>query len=1168
MGSSDSNIPENQSSRDRKTDLLQALTAASGSLQRSARSREAVFKAFEEQIAALGWYGTILFLDESGEKFTIEALAYPPSFFGPLEEGGKQFNREVIGFTIPVKYTILFHKIVNNKKPYFTPSRAEIIPHLLQDYDPSFQGYLVDLMGSLPLILAPMIAGKVVYGLVAISSPTLTEDEIPAVETFTNQIAIAFENADLISALQASETRQRLLFDQASDGIFVYDEDARLIDINRSGCWMLGYTREELLGKHYRELIAPENLVEKPLLMDKLLEEKALIIERVMQRKDGTRLTVEVSARLLPVSGMQAVVRDISARIQSERALHRREKILEAIAFAARQFLRLPTWENGIDEVLSLLGKAANVSRVYIFQNHTGEKGSILTSQLFEWVAPDIPSQMNNPELQGLDYEASGFGRWMKKLSAGQNIFGLVETFPGPEQAVLVPQETNSILVVPIFSRQDWWGFIGFDECSHRREWEPSEIDALQAAAGTIGAAIERQKINIQERQRRQEAEKLMAVTTALTSTLNLDQVLNNILVHLQQVVPFISACVFLIQENMIRAVVAHNLPDKDAVIGHLFPIDDDVFVAQMRHTHQPVILKDAQKDPTFKSWGETSYIRGWMGVPLLVREKVIGYVTLDSDKVGTYQENETRLAQAFVNQAAIAIENAQLFAETQRLLRQTREQTQQLQQIMDIVPDGILLLDNQKRVISVNQAGEAYLHLLGELLEDGRLVRIGPYTLEELYQPVPTPPPWQEFGSKDGQLLFEAALWPLDRTHESDYMVLAIQDVTEERAKQSYRSAQERLAIVGQMAAGIAHDFNNIMAIIMLYAQLLLQIPNLSTNEEKKLVTILQQSERASELIHQILDFSRQSLLERRSLNLQPFLRELTHLLQRTLPENIDVLLEQQNGQLMINGDPTRIQQIIMNLALNARDAMPDGGTLKLMLNDLVLNNDQETPLPDMSPGKWLQLDVTDTGVGISAENLSHIFEPFFTTKSVGQGTGLGLAQVYGIVKQHEGFIDVQSTPPQGTTFTIYFPAFEPEKTLLPEDSPELPRTGKRETILVVEDNDNARDAVVEILEMLNYQTLAASNGSAALTLFKDNQSKIDLVLSDMVMPVMDGPALHRALLEIQPEIKMVMMTGYPLEQSGKTLLKENVVAWMQKPLHTDQIAQTVYQALNGPNV
>lgn len=1035
---------DSQSSQYQKTDLLHALNAAAGSLQRSARSREAVFRAFEEQTAALGWDGSIMLLDETGQHLTLTALAYPSYELLSFSQLEKLFNKKIIGFTFPIGSSTLYYQVISSQRPCFLSSNTDVIRQVLPKYGRFVIEQLISLVGNRPAIFAPIISGKVVQGVVNIAGPHLTADDIATVEAFANHIAIALENADLISALK------------------------------------------------------------------------------------------------------------------------RREKILEAIAFAAGQFLRLPTWEDGIHEVLSLLGQAADVSRVYLFRNHLGEAGEILTSQLFEWTAPGIPSQLDAPELQGIDYAANGFGRWQQELSAGRNIHGLVESFPEAEQNILTPQGILSILAVPIFSQQDWWGFIGFDECNLRRDWEPSEIDALQAAAGTIGAAIERQRTNQKERQQRQEAEMLMNVTTALTSTLNLDQVLDNILLHLHQVVPFVSACIFLIRDTTVQAVAGYHLPDNNAYIGQIFPVGNDVFIAQMRQTRQPVILEDAQKDANFHTWGNTGYIRGWMGVPLLVREKVIGYVTLDSDKVGAYGEKETRLAQAFVNQAAVAIENAQLFAETQRLLAQTREQTQQLQQIMNIVPDGILLLDGRQRIVSVNQAGELYLNTLGEIGEDGRLTRIGRHTLEELYQPIPTPPPWKELSSGDGKLLCEAAVWPLDRSREKDHWVLVIQDVTEERAKRGHRMAQERLAIVGQMAAGIAHDFNNIMAVIVLYTQMLLQMPNLPPKEEKRLLTIFQQSRRASELIHQILDFSRQSILERRPLSLQPFLKELTHLLQRTLPENIRIILEYDEGQFLINGDPTRIQQVVMNLALNAQDAMPNGGTLKLSLREVMLTNEQEPPLPDMAPGTWLQLQVCDNGKGIAAENLSHIFEPFFTTKSVGQGPGLGLAQVYGIVRQHEGFIDVQSAVNQGTTFSIYLPAFVPEKESVPDSKPKLPRSGKRETILIVEDDENARMAIVEILEMLNYKTLAAANGADALVLFKNHYSQIDLVLSDMVMPVMDGAALHLALSKLQPDVKMVMMTGYPLEQSGKTFLKQNVVAWMQKPLHTEQIAKTVYQALN----
>jgi CheY-like chemotaxis protein len=231
------------------------------------------------------------------------------------------------------------------------------------------------------------------------------------------------------------------------------------------------------------------------------------------------------------------------------------------------------------------------------------------------------------------------------------------------------------------------------------------------------------------------------------------------------------------------------------------------------------------------------------------------------------------------------------------------------------------------------------------------------------------------------------------------------------------------------------------------------------------------------------------------------------------------------------------------------------------------VITKKSEIPLPDMLKGNWLWLKVSDDGQGIMADNLPHIFEPFFTTKPFGQGTGLGLAQVYGIVKQHEGFIDVRSKPGQGTTFSIYLPAFETETVPPVEEVVELPASKNHETILVVEDNENAKDAIVEILEMLNYKTMSASNGVEALSIFQSEKGNIDLILSDIVMPSMDGAALHAALTKIDPTIKMVMMTGYPLDKADDLILNQNVISWMQKPLHTEQIAISVYQALYETN-
>jgi CheY-like chemotaxis protein len=336
-----------------------------------------------------------------------------------------------------------------------------------------------------------------------------------------------------------------------------------------------------------------------------------------------------------------------------------------------------------------------------------------------------------------------------------------------------------------------------------------------------------------------------------------------------------------------------------------------------------------------------------------------------------------------------------------------------------------------------------------------------------------------------------------------------------------------------------------------------------LSPKEKERLLVIHKQAERASELIRQILDFSRQSVMKRSALNLTPFLKELVHLLERTLPETINLNLETDAGDLIIQGDPTRLQQAIMNLAVNARDAMPHGGVLKMTLQARKVRAGEVPPLPDMAPGDWFELKIADSGTGIKSHHLPHLFEPFFTTKQEGEGPGLGLAQVYGIVKQHDGYIDVSSRPGQGTTFYIYLPGVQMPKmeNVIPEPAP-MPE-GMGQTILVVEDDSGARKALAEVLEMMEYKVMTASNGREALDLFDNSNGMIDLVLSDIVMPRMGGAALYANLKERRPDIKMVVMTGYPKKEEDWKLLEDGLVYWVQKPFQVSTIVETIRQAL-----
>ncbi|HNT77184.1 MAG TPA: PAS domain S-box protein [Anaerolineae bacterium] len=497
---------------------------------------------------------------------------------------------------------------------------------------------------------------------------------------------------------------------------------------------------------------------------------------------------------------------------------------------------------------------------------------------------------------------------------------------------------------------------------------------------------------------------------------------------------------------------------------------------------------------------------------------------------------------------------------ERERLLTQIQESAQQLRQIMDTVPEGVLLLGVSGRIVLTNPVANTYLALLAEYQSGVFLKRLGDRPLVELLT-APTEGLWHEITADARH--FEAIARPLEDAMEPSGWVLVIRDVTQEREVQRNMQRQERLAVVGQLAAGIAHDFNNILAGIMLYSQMSLRMPDLPPKLRERLTVIEEQSHRASDLINQILDFSRRAVLDRRPLDLVPFVKEQVKLWKHTLPENIHITLTCAEDAYIVNADLTRMQQMLINLVVNARDAMPDGGDLRITLAQVRVKNVSSAPLPEMAVGEWVRVSITDTGSGIPDAVLARLFTPFFTTKAPGKGTGLGLAQVYGIVAAHEGRIDVKSAVNVGTTFDIYLPLLKlPETTRwLPDDS-ELP-LGNAETILVVEDNATTRAALVESLELLHYRVLEASDGAAALEIFAQQQEDIALVLSDMVMPAMGGKALAQALHQRNPALPVIVVSGHPLDQENETLQLAGVTAWLQKPPGLEQLAETLARVL-----
>ena len=378
-----------------------------------------------------------------------------------------------------------------------------------------------------------------------------------------------------------------------------------------------------------------------------------------------------------------------------------------------------------------------------------------------------------------------------------------------------------------------------------------------------------------------------------------------------------------------------------------------------------------------------------------------------------------------------------------------------------------------------------------------------------------------------------------------------------EEQLRQS-----KKLEAVGMLAGGIAHDFNNLLTIISGYAQLLLG--TLPEHDRSAMEQILRASERAAGLTRQLLAYSRREELQPRTLNLNEVLAEMGPMLHRLIGEHIDVRIEASPEIGMVHADPGQIEQVIMNLAVNARDAMTNGGTLVIETANVELGEPYTSKHMSVKPGRYISLAVTDTGVGMDEKTASKVFDPFFTTKGKNQGTGLGLSTVYGILKQSGGSVDVYSEPGRGTSVKVYLPRVEeavPEPVAVVEEA--APDIEGRETVLVVEDEEAVRRLVLTTLERRGYEVLMASSGVEALHFAREHAAPIHLLMTDLVMPQMGGAEVVKRMRRKRPEIAVLCMSGYT-DRSIQRTRSTAGLDFLQKPFTPTQLLQKVREILD----
>ena len=1495
----------------RDIELSYALNHAAVHLHHPEFSTDDVLSELFKQLVELHLEGLVALLDDPGEYKSVHTIRVYSSGYDdhkqqaeiiPQAEIGSQTDLNVNQNTIPYTRVDVFEELIQKGETVFLENGQDVISQIFSQATDLASDEFPKANADQAVIVTPLRTDQCIIGFLIVYGETLAEIDTQAFELIGEHLQIALENADNNTSLKQAKSRYHMLIEALNDAVFLETLQGQMIDCNSAACKMFGYTKEEILQLSVSHLVSDEVIPPLETGVD-YPHPSSILLSR---RRDGSSFPVEISLRPVMVGSEQLLatyIRDISVRkeiedilLGMESVLCRQTEELSAIYDVSLNITEandLPALlETIVEQGVQLL--SATGGRFYICDSNSEQVECVV-------------SHRTKRDFKGT-VSKYGEGLAGKVAQSGQPmIIDGYHNWTGRETADEDDEPFRSVISAPVFWQGRVTGVLHVLDDTGQRLFTQTELRTLTLLANQAAVAIENARLIEGERRRRQEAETLRNASNALVSTLDLQEVLDNILVRLSEVIPYDSATVFLHEGDSLHGEAARGIPSPESIIGNCFPADDP-FIQEIRRTGEPLVLEDAQMHPDFKCWGETVYVRGWMGVPLVSKDEVIGYLTCDSKQPTAYKPADATLAQAFANQAATVIENARLFEakrselllsqtlqevgallttqlsldevletiidllgrvvsydsasiqlldpygklilaagrgfaeietthqvvsdlsdhmlasklseravmvipdtyndsrwrviphteyirswvgapllvkgrligclnvdsqtinaydertgntvmafahqaaiaienarlfervvieqrhlrllydlnlvttsslnpddilqsaitlttkaldgligqaytytptedflrlgafyrrsddllpaidgefklplgvgligwvaqkrksasapdvtqdsrwkfypgmddgvmsalcapilagdrffgvfsifhhqtkafsdehmilleaicqavglalsnaqryqQIQRLSNILQSQQRQLENLVEHMPVGVLLLDTNLRVLVMNPLGSVMLETSNgeEIKVSDTIDRIGPVALQELVDRSDEALPLEFSLEEYPKEIFAVQMRAADGSNGNPEgrWVLTINDITQERENLAQIQAQERLATVGQLAAGIAHDFNNIMATILVYTDLMNMDTSIQPASQDKLDTIKHQIQRASSLIRQILDFSRRSVMDQSTMDLLPLVKELDKILARTLPETIQVELSYEPENYWINGDPTRLQQVFMNLALNARDAMPDGGTLKISLLHTHLPPSLAPPTADISPGKWVLITVTDTGIGIPPELREHIFEPFFTTKSIDQGTGLGLAQVYGIVKQHDGFIDFESGVGTGTSFAIYLPALsvKAEQDPRPETGPLV--DGHGFSVLVVEDDRFTREALKELLRAYDFRVQLASNGVEALQLL-ENMDLIDLVISDIVMPKMGGLDLYKALEKDYPAIKVLLITGHPIEEESHLRLEKGNIHWLQKPFTAHEFKEIIAELLEiSPN-
>jgi len=830
-----------------------------------------------------------------------------------------------------------------------------------------------------------------------------------------------------------------------------------------------------------------------------------------------------------------------------------RERLVTQITQHLRQSLDL---QDILSTTVSEVRQFLQCDRVFIYRFEPDWSGVVIVESV----------ESGWPSLLGTNVKDSFFGKNMgRRLYKHGRIQATADIYTSELSQchinLLAQLQIRANLVVPIL-QGDLWGLLVANHCGAPRQWQQLEINLLTQLATQVGIAIQQSQLyhqvqtELQERKRAEES--LQAVNMALEEQTEELRQQNEELVITRQAADserqryrdlfdfapdgyLVTDATGIVQEANRAAATLLAVPQ-----GYLVGKPLRIFVPE------------AERQTFLTRLPELHQVQSWE-VNLQPRRGLPFPVAITVTAVGDHQGNLSGLRWLIRD-----------ITERKRAEQKIREQAA----LLNVTTDAILVQDLQGQVLFWNKGAE---HLYAWQAEEAigknvnQLLYRSTAQLEDAQETVLQAGEWQGELSqvtKAGQEIIVASRWSLVRNGgERPKSILVVNtDVTERKQLEAQFLRAQRLESIGTLAGGIAHDLNNILTPILAAPQLLqYKFPEADERTQRLLSTLENNAKRGADLVKQVLSFARGIEGKRTILQVRHLISEIKQIAKETFPKLIEVSTDVPQDLWTVRGDATQLHQVLMNLCVNARDAMPEGGALSIAAENLLVDENYARMNLGAHVGPYIVISVTDTGIGMPAKTVDRIFEPFFTTKDPGKGTGLGLSTAIGIIKSHGGFVNVQSQVGKGTEFKVYLPAVAGAETQQAEEL-ELP-LGQGELILVVDDEASIREVTKTSLETYQYKVLTASDGIEAVALYAQHQAEISLVLTDMIMPSMDGLTTIRTLQKINPQVKVVSVSGLSAnDQVVRAATGTTVKAFLSKPYTAKDLLKTLHEVLHAP--